>query len=214
MVSSLVDSHPTTFATVWVHLQDGYQTSWGDQRFFNFYGETTIPNMWLDGVSNPDTNYGQYAASLNQRLGLGTDVTIDLTGIETGTQQFDVRARVCVEPDGVEKTMRVYMVHALDHWPVAPTWYRNCVRQTVSTADVTVAPGTCEDVTRTFTFDATSWLNQGDIRIVAWAQVPSSSGPAEVYQAAQMSWPFPLPEEVFASDFEDGTTDDWSTVVP
>jgi hypothetical protein len=48
-------------------------------------------------------------------------------------------------------------------------------------------------VTRQFTFDTESWANQANITLVAWAQVPSSSGPAGVYQAAFSKYPFTPP---------------------
>ncbi len=41
------------------------------------------------------------------------------------------------------------------------------------------------------TFDATSWTNKTDIKIIAWAQNTMSSGPSEVYQAAR--WFIPIP---------------------
>jgi hypothetical protein len=70
---------------------------------------------------------------------------------------------------------------------------RNGFKQAASTEDVSLIPGECKEVVRTFTFDEGSWDQQADIKIVAWAQQPLSSGPAQVYQAANMGWPFPPP---------------------
>jgi hypothetical protein len=211
VVSNLIDQNPDTFAAVEMHLQDAFATSWGNQRQ-SFYGVTSIPNLRFDG--GPDAwPYTTYAAKLASAQAVPTDVTIELTGQESGTQQFEVRARVCIEPGGADKTMRIFMVHVLDHWPVSPTYSRNTVRLGAVAEDVSLIAGSCGDVTRTFTFDGTSWSNQDNIGIVAWAQQPTAN-PAPVYQAAQMKWPFPLPAEVFASTFEDGTTDDWSLVEP
>ena len=47
--------------------------------------------------------------------------------------------------------------------------------------DIDVAAGNCVNVWNTFTFDATSWGNQDDIKIMAWVQEPLSAHPAEVY---------------------------------
>jgi hypothetical protein len=62
--------------------------------------------------------------------------------------------------------------------------------QGATLGDITLAPGECDTLTKTFTFDETSWSRPEDIRIIAWAQKPESSSPAEVFQAAILSGPF------------------------
>jgi hypothetical protein len=211
-----MDANPTTFAVYQIHWQDPpYTVPWGTQRGA-FYGNIADGTPWFayDGLWDawPIETYG---TKLAQRQAVATDVTIDLYGAETGSQTYDVTAHVCVEAAGAGKAMRVYLVHALDHWPVVAGYNeRNTLREGATTEDVTLAPGECADVTRTFVFDATSWAQQSDIRIVAWAQTPATSYPALVHQAKVMSWPFQLPGEVFADGFEAGNTSGWSAVMP
>jgi len=96
--------------------------------------------------------------------------------------------------------MRIYMVQVLDYWPIPPTYSRNGFKQAAATEDISLEPGRCANVIRTLTFDDDSWGQQANIKIIAWAQEPQSSGlpidRAEVFQAAQMRWPFPEPEPV------------------
>lgn len=210
-----METYPTTFAVYQIHWSDPpYTVSWGTQRG-GFYGGLAdgIPWFAYDGLFDA-WPISTYESKLNQRRAIPTDVTIDLYGAETGSQTFDVTAHVCIEPGGAGKTMRVYMVHALDHWPATPTYSRNTLRQGATTEDVTVASGACVDVVRTFVFDATSWAQQSDIKIVAWAQTPNAAYPAEVHQAKVMHWPFTPYTDIFADDFEDGTTDAWTEVLP
>lgn len=221
MVSNLIDTNPTTFAVYEMHVWDAYITSWGEQRKA-FYGNIAdgVPWFAYDGLFDAwfcPTGGGQgnqcYEPNLLERQPLPTDVTIDLYGTETAAQTYDVTAHVCIEPGGTGKTMRVYMVHALDHWPPSPSYSRNTLRQGATTEDVTVASGACVDVVRTFVFDATSWAQQSDIKIVAWAQTPATAYPAEVHQAKVMHWPF-TSTTIFTDDLETGTTDAWSGVMP
>jgi len=189
----MIDSYPDTFAGIFIHVSaDGYETEWGDDRGTNFY------NIWSDGI--PWFAYDglwdawpieTYVSKFVTRQTVPTDVTIELEGCESVSQTYDILARVCIEAGGVDKTMRIYMVDTLDHYPALAPYYRNCLRQAATTQDVTVSAGSCADVVRSFTFDATSWANQADIRIIAWAQTPLDAYPAEVHQAAQMGWPFP-----------------------
>jgi len=81
------------------------------------------------------------------------------------------------------------------------------------TEDIVLASGACQDVTRTFTFDATSMAAFGDISIIGWAQDDLTNGPAEVFQASQMRGPF-LADTVFDDGFESGDTSHWSAVAP
>ncbi len=87
------------------------------------------------------------------------------------------------------------------------------IRQAAATEDIVLAAGACQDVTRTFTFDATSMAAFGDISIIGWAQDDLTNGPAEVFQAGQMRGPF-LAEEVFDDGFESGDTSHWGSVTP
>jgi hypothetical protein len=219
VVSDLIEENPTTFAVYEMHVGDSLPSDWANQRRL-FYDDISdgVPWFAYDGMFDAWWPQGggtqgiaNYEPNLILRQAIPTDVTIELDGVETGAQTYDVTAHVCVEEGGTGKTMRIYMVHALDHWPATPTYVRNTIRYGVTTEDVTVAAGDCADVTRTFAFDATSWAQQSDIKIVAWAQTPATSYPAEVHQAKVLGWPFP---SVFADGFDSGGTEGWSFIAP
>ena len=190
MVSGLIDDYPNTFAVVSAHIgDDGYEIPWGGARA-DFYNVTGIPSFMYDGLQDA-WPIGTYEAKFLARQAITTDVTIELTGSEAGEQTYEITARVCLEPAGTSKEMRVYMVQVLDHYPVPPSYSRNCLMQGAPTEDIDLNAGQCRNVKKTFTFDSTSWADQEEIKIIAWAQEPLSSYPAEVYQARTMTWPFP-----------------------
>ena len=202
----LLDDYPDRLAFVQAHVVGEYATTWGANRFWNFYDFWATPSLCFDGVDRlvgswPDEfqTYNWYCSRYLLRLGVPTDVTIALSAAHVSDSTYEITARVCVEPGGTGKTMRIYMVQVLDHWPAYPTYHRNGLKQAATTAVITMGPGDCQDVVRTFTFDSDSWAAKNDIKIVAWAQEPLTSYPAEVYQAAWTGWPLvPVP-----GDFDD-----------
>lgn len=187
----MLTAYPDTFAFVQIHLGDSYATSWGNSRA-SFYTIQYTPESWFDGTIHRvgAYDYSVYQNDYLTRRNTPTDVTIALSGVPVVDQTFQITATVCIEPDGTTKTMKLYMVEVLDNWPTSPSYLRNTLRQAASTETIVVHPDQCETVVRNFTFDATSWAFRNNIKIIAWAQYPSSSGPAEVYQAAIMQWPF------------------------
>jgi len=116
---------------------------------------------------------------------------------------------VCIEAGGEAKTVRVFIVEVLDHWPATTHVERNTFRQAAATEDVAVPVDGCVQVTRSLTFDATSFARPVDVKIVAWAQEARANAPAEVYQAAQMR-----PLVVLVDDFESGDLTGWTVVDP
>ena len=124
-------------------------------------------------------------------------MTIDLAAQQdpTVSETFTVNARVCLEPGGTAKTMRVYTVVVLDYYPGEEDWTRDAFRQAATTQDITLQPGECQVVSSNITLGGTTWFYKDDARIIVWAQEPQDSSPpadrAEVYQAGQISWPFP-----------------------
>jgi hypothetical protein len=194
VVSDLYDTYGDQLAVVEYHVfEDGFDVPWGQERLSDFYSGwcgDVLPIVMYDG-------YWFYyeardlADGLLDRLGEPTDVTIELTAREDGAAVWTVMAEVCIEPSGADKQMRIYTVDTLDHWPDDPSYSRNTLRQAADTQDVDLDAGECAVVESTFTFDDTSWSRQEDIRIVVWASETANVGPANVYQAAQMAWPFP-----------------------
>jgi hypothetical protein len=197
----MIIAHPATFTFVQAHTSDTYGITWGQQRD-SFYGGGGIPDCWFDGVTqcegayqNDTQQYNWYNSTYNTRMAVPTDVSITLSATPIGTQAYQIHANVAVDTGGASRTMRIYMVHALDNYPASSDHrYRNCLRPpTVNTQDVTLSGGQSIIVDRDFTFDATSWARQTDMRIIAWAQAPNASGPANIYNAAMLSGPFTPP---------------------
>ncbi len=202
-----MDQNHSQFAAIMIHgKDDGLDIPWGLDRFNNFYSQwPDTPLLMFNGWWG-DLTYPEYEQGLLQAMGEPTDVTIVLTAREVSGPQWQIWAEVCVEAGGTSRQMRIYIADTLEFFPPPSTYSRNGIRQVAPTTDITVAPGSCSEVTATLTFDTTSWNYQHDIKIVAWAQEPSDSGPAEVFQAAQMRWPFRLrpgsTEPEFARDFQ------------
>ena len=121
-------------------------------------------------------------------------MAIEISAEQISDNIYEFTAELCLDPDGVAKTVRVYMVQVLDHFPFGISHEpRNGFKQAATTEDVALTPGVCVYVTREFAFDSDSMSHESDIKVIAWAQEPLSSGPAEVHQAACTVWPFPDP---------------------
>jgi len=212
VVTTLITNYPK-FVVVEYHVQDAYAEPWGEARgeFYDIWA-LGIPWFAYDGLWDAwpiDT----YESKLQQRLAVPTDVTLELSGVELAADTWEFTAEVCVEAGGAGKDMRIYMVQALDKYPVPPAYSRNTFQQAAATEDVTVAAGACAEVVRTFTFDALSMATPEEIRVMAWAQAPLPGIPADVHQAAQLKWPF-AEAAMFADGFESGDTAAWSATVP
>jgi predicted CXXCH cytochrome family protein len=193
----LVDVYADTFALLQMQIFDPeYSTPWGNARW-SFYNASYTPTTVFDGIDilegaldDLELQYTLYRANhFLPRRAIPTDVTIDVTGEPLGGQTYRISATVAIEPDGTGKTLRVYMVQVLDHWPPNKPYHRNGVKQAAPTQDITLAAGESQLVQTDFTFDAESWADQWNIKIIVWAQAPDDAGPAEVYQAAIRLWP-------------------------
>ena len=183
-----MDEYPDTFAVIQIHQGDDYASEWGQTRI-NFYGVTAYPTFFYDGLWDA-WPYTTYASKFVGRQAVATDVTVAVVAAQQNGPTFEVSVTVCVEEDGAGKPMRVYAAQVLDNQPQTPSYSRNCAMQGATLGDIMLLPGQCETLTTTFTFDDESWSRPEDIRIIAWAQEPESSGPAEVFQAGKLSWPF------------------------
>ena len=214
----MITNHPTNFTFIQIHgsgENPNYQIPWGASRQ-SFYAIAGYPTAWFDGkvkcegaYTNDTQQYNWYNTTYNGRMNVPTDVSITLGAEPLGGQSFRIHARVSIDKGGTAKTLRIYMVHALDNYPNSTDHrYRNCLRlPTVTTQDITLAAGQHMVVDRDFTFDSTSWGKQSDIRIVVWAQQPLNAAPAEIYNSRMLSWPFPelppLPGDLNCDDVVD-----------
>lgn len=185
---------------------------WGDDRKI-FYDQLFLgyPTFVYDGLEDGGP-VEFFESKFLVRRAIPTDVTIGLAAFQLIDENFQVDTTVCVEPGGLGKTMRVYVVQSLDQYPLPRAYDRHTLMQGLDGLDVTVAAGACEVVSQTIKFDPDSWGLFDQIQLTAWAQEPLPSDPAEVYQAKQLKWPF-IEGYVFFDDFEDGTPDAWYAVV-
>ena len=196
-LSMLVDTYPDTFAFVQIQMFDAtYSTPWGDARW-TYYDAHATPASIFNGIDmlegaleDIDQQYTLYRANhfLPER-GISTDVTIDLSGEPLTGQTYHMSAVVGIEPDGEGKTLQIQMVQVLDHWPATKPYHRNGFKQAAPPQEITLAPGESQTIEHDFTFDAESWADQDNIKIIAWAQIPADTGPAYVYQSAIRLWP-------------------------
>mgnify|MGYP005848809743 CR=1 FL=1 len=192
----LLTVYEDTFTFVQYHVYDDYVTPWGDARFA-FYSGLYTPHAVFNGTSKlvgalPDVEqqYVIYRANhfLPERA-VPTDVTLQVSGTPVSGQTYRIRAEVGLEVGGEAKTVRLYLVQVLDHWPAEHDYYRNTFRQAAPTQDLQLTPGQTLVVEQDFTFAALDWSRKEDIKIVAWVQEPKAAGPAVVYQAATRAWP-------------------------
>lgn len=216
-LSSLTDVYAESFAFVQYHKYDEHATAWGDARW-TFYGAQYTPLAVFDGadpvvgaVADVDQQYGIYRTNhFLPRRAQPTDVTLVLSALPLGGQTYRVTALAGIESDGTPKTLRIYVVQVLDHWPDTQPYHRNSFKQAAPEAVISLAPGGSLAVENDFTFDTESWADQQNIRIVAWTQTPESAGPAEVYQAAVLNWPL----ESFPDDADGDGELDWNDNCP
>ncbi len=199
------NEHPLDFTFLQIHGDDGYRVPWGLIRE-SYYAVTGYSTTWFDGHfemvgddENEEQGYARFLGWYNERKAVPTDVRIELGGVATDPNAYSyaITARLKLDPDGVAKTVRLYLVHALDHYPSYSDGYRNCLRNPTPDpmyVDVALTPGQIVDaITWNITFDTISWNHQNNIRIIAWAQVPTDdghNGQGELWNAAMMSWPF------------------------
>ncbi len=211
-LSRLLDVYVDSFAFVQYQPFGDYATPWVVDRW-SFYGGEFTPTAVFDGadivvgaVTDVDQQYTVYRANhfLPGRA-VPTDVTLEISAEDLGGQTYLVSVTVGIEADGTGKTLRVYIVQVLDHWPPEKPYHRNGFKQAAATEDVTLSPGESQTIQCDFTFDADSWAAQDDIKIIAWAQLPAEVGPAVIYQAATRLWPLiSFPDD----DDGDGVLDD------
>ena len=179
------------------HVGDPYDQPWCYTRA-TFYNVTATPTCWFDGdhpcvgaYANVDDQQAWYVSNWQDCATEPTDVTIEMCGEQlVDPNAYEITATVCIDPNGSAKSMRIYMVQALNHWPSSPVYSRNTFKQAALTEDITLNPGECQDIVRTFIFDSDSMANQDEIKIITWAQLIKASAPAQIYNSARMDWPF------------------------
>ncbi len=196
-LSLLVDTYRDSFVLVQYHYgSDGYSTQWSDARWAFYEGQFT-PLAIFDGtdtltgsVENEEQQYTIYRTNhfLPERA-IATDVTLTISVEYVSGQEYSVTVVAGVESGGQERSLRIHTVQVLDHWPPEKPYHRNTFKQAADAADLTISPGETESVVSNFVLDSDSAAATANVKIVAWAQAISASGPGHVYQAAIRHWP-------------------------
>jgi hypothetical protein len=188
-----MDDYPNDIVAIQCHVGDAYETTWTSRRA-TFYGVTGVPTTWFDGVlervgsyDNDTQMYNWYRTAMNERLGVPTDVTIELDAEQVGEQTFEISVTIGIEEGGSAKSMTVQILQVLDYYPASSdSRYRNCVRQDAPIQSAYLVPGGSTTLTCQFTLSGVDWDQRENVKIVAFAQAPGPSGPLEVYQAGQL----------------------------
>ncbi len=181
---------PGTMAFLQIHVDAAYGTPWGYSRA-NRYDVEYTPTTWFDGVIGyVGSTSSSFQSRFNTRRAVSTDVTLELAARPGTGQTYVAELDICMEPGGVERDMNIVLAQLLDHWP-AGSHHRNGFKQASSPYAVHLAPGQCAYIEHAFTFDSNSWSSRGNAKFIAWAEEDVSSGPAEIYQATVIGWPFP-----------------------
>lgn len=191
-----MNDYPDDFVSIQLHIGDAYETDWTRRRA-NFYGVTGTPTTWFDGViehvgaaTNDNYMYNWYLGSINARLAVPTDVTIELSAEEVAAQTYEISATVSIEAGGQGKDMTVHVIQVLDYYPTsADNRYRNCVMQNMGLTIITVDPGQSETVVGEVTLDGVNWTRKEDVKIVCWARETGSPAPKEIFNTTQLAWP-------------------------
>ncbi len=161
-----------------------------------FYDGYYVPRVQIEGmyvfIGSGEGTYENMFPYVADRLAVPTDVTIELFGDKVGDQTYRVTALVGLEADADAKPAHIHFVNTLYGWPnPADDQYHYCVREGADLGEIDLVPGQKKVVQFDFTFDSDSWAAQDQIHIAAFAQEALPLGPAEVYQAEMMGWPFP-----------------------
>lgn len=200
----MLNELPTTFTSVQYHLSGTGYFAWANTRW-NFYFQSGdgVPLTWFDGAIKrlgaytDDTQmYNWYKGAYTTRIGVATDVSITMTGVETGANTYEIGVTVTMDPGGTARSMIVHVLQVLDYYPSSTdNRYRNCGRQHAEET-ISLTPGTSYTFTKTFTLGTVDVANINNVKIIAFAQTTGSPPPKAVFNAAVMSYPFPSPNVV------------------
>lgn len=176
---------------VQVHISDNVTIQWGTNRA-NMYGVTAIPTVVLEGqqkwVGYSTQNVAAIQNAINARLAVATDVVIQMGATQIDADSWEVNGTVSLEPTGTAKTVRLWTLQLLNHYP-AGTHHHNCLRQAFGGVDIALTPGSSEPFSYTINLAAYDVQHMEDVKITVFAQKPGGY-PAEVYNTYVMTYPF------------------------
>ena len=94
-----MQSNPDSLVAVWIHRSDGYQCAWGDWRKSVFYHYGYIPYTVIDGFMVSGT--GTFQTNIDIRLGVPTDITIDIGANQLFAPEHVDQALPHMTPDSI-----------------------------------------------------------------------------------------------------------------
>jgi hypothetical protein len=190
----LANQYPDTFIPVAIHRGDGYDTVWGNSRW-TFAGVSGTPTVYFDcvksvvGAGSTQAAYQNYLVQYNLRMGIETDVTVDVQVSRNGNQ-CAVKGIIGIEAGGEGKDLRIHCVQVLDNFPSSPSYSRNTLKQGETHGDIFVNAGATMEIDFNFTLDAASMNQLEDVKFIVMAQKLNPSAPSRIYNAGVAIGPF------------------------
>ncbi|MDY7107954.1 MAG: hypothetical protein SYC29_04890 [Planctomycetota bacterium] len=203
--------YPDSLVALQPHVGDNWANTWTWARW-NFYDGYYVPRVQVDGlvglVGSGEGSYSNMKNHMLDRLAIPTNVTIELYGDLVENQTYLITAVLYLEEGAAREQVRVHLIDCLFDWPYNTDGrYNNGVKQGFDLGYQTLNPGEETVIQQEVTFDGESWQSQDDIRIGFYAHEPLGSGPAEVYQAEMIAWPFPSYDMCPGDIDDDGVVD-------
>ena len=174
-----------------MHWADNFSVPWGDPQRADYHNVTGIPISIFDGEDRRAGTRGDvqgtflwFEETLANRLAVPTDVAVNIDAVQLNESTFEVTTSATMDADGIAKDVALFVVEALDHWPTTDDFWRNTLRQPISTGvQRSLSPGQIVDVTDSVTLDITSLDRFDDVKLIAWAE---STTTGEVLNASQI----------------------------
>ena len=129
---ALLNSYPTTFAGIQIHLGDAYATSWGTARD-TFYNVTGTPTAWFDGLISRvggtsgmtyTSEYNKPATTFERHQNAGRR---GRNHPPTSPPTYEVQIKLTLEPTARPNRARLGRTGAR-LLPDSPSYSRNCLR--------------------------------------------------------------------------------------
>jgi hypothetical protein len=178
-------------AVIQYHSADPYALPWGEDRvgFYNSLPFMGFPTMVYDGQTDA-WPMETFVPLFMSHQAIPTPVTMAIYAEEVTPSRYEITVETCLEAGADPVDLRIYTVGAEDYYPSDPSYSRNTFRNAARTVDISLGPGECQEVVNTLIINS---VNQNNLRLVAWAQEPNATFPADVYQSAIVGYPFPAP---------------------
>ena len=185
-LGDLTDNFPNSFQSIQMHIWSssyGFDATWCESRA-TFYGVSGIPHVQCDGVisrsgtSGQAADYNAFLGYLNNRLGVPTDVGIELTGEPLSGNNYQITMDISMDAGAPSKTMVMHLGYAVDAdsgYPNAAYYYDTHFDHR-NTSTITLSGGQSTQLQHTFTLNSTAAANTDHVTFFAFAQEPGSNG--------------------------------------